>query len=135
MIEKYEIAKNWLPRYTGMPLGKFGNYILLTNFDHYMKSFAREFDCRIYGKNKPMQAATNSDGLTMINFGIGSSNVATIMDLLTVIKPKGVLFLGKCGGLKKIIRNRSLHSSKRRYQGRRYQRRLLPLCRTGATFI
>ena len=48
-----------------------------------------------------MQAATNSDGLTIINFGIGSSNAATVMDLLSSIRPKGVLFLGKCGGLKK----------------------------------
>jgi AMP nucleosidase len=47
-----------------------------------------------------MQAATNSDGLTIINFGIGSPNAATIMDLLSAYQPKGVLFLGKCGGLK-----------------------------------
>jgi AMP nucleosidase len=47
-----------------------------------------------------MQAATNSDGLTIINFGIGSPNAATIMDLLIAVKPNGVLFLGKCGGLK-----------------------------------
>ncbi len=48
-----------------------------------------------------MQAVTNDDGLTIINFGMGSSNAATIMDLLSAIAPKGVLFLGKCGGLKK----------------------------------
>jgi AMP nucleosidase len=48
-----------------------------------------------------MQAATNNNGLTIINFGIGSANAATIMDLLSARKPAGVLFLGKCGGLKK----------------------------------
>ena len=47
-----------------------------------------------------MQAATNNDGLTIINFGIGSPNAATIMDLLIACNPHGVLFLGKCGGLK-----------------------------------
>jgi AMP nucleosidase len=47
-----------------------------------------------------MVTATNSDGLTIVNFGIGSANAATIMDLLTAIMPEGVLFLGKCGGLK-----------------------------------
>ena len=47
-----------------------------------------------------MQAATNTAGLTMINFGIGSANAATIMDLLIAVRPRGVLFLGKCGGLK-----------------------------------
>lgn len=100
MLDKLSIAKNWLPRYTGMPIDDFGDYVLLTNFDNYMTSFAGEFGCDIYGEGRPMQAATNSAGLTMINFGIGSSNMATIMDLLSARKPKGVLFLGKCGGLK-----------------------------------
>lgn len=48
-----------------------------------------------------MQTATNSKGLTIVNFGIGSANAATIMDLLIARQPKGVLFLGKCGGLKR----------------------------------
>ena len=39
--------------------------------------------------------------MTIINFGIGSPNAALIMDLLSSIQPKAVLFLGKCGGLKK----------------------------------
>jgi len=101
MIDKLEIARNWLPRYTGMPLDKFGNRILLTNFHHYINQFAAMFDCDVYGEDRPMQASTNSDGLTMVNFGIGSANMATIIDLLSAINPKGVLFLGKCGGLKK----------------------------------
>lgn len=99
--ERIEIARNWLPRYTGMPLDKFGDYILLTNFYYYLWKFAEKFNSEIYGKDKPMQAVTNKEGLTIINFGIGSANAATIMDLLTACHPKGVLFLGKCGGLKK----------------------------------
>lgn len=101
MQTKLEITKNWLPRYTGMPLDKFGEYILLTNFDNYVQEFAQKFDCDIYGVGKPMQAATNDAGLSIVNFGIGSPNTATIMDLLSAVDPKGVLFLGKCGGLKK----------------------------------
>ncbi len=101
MKTKYDIARNWLPRYTGTPLEKFGNYILLTNFYNYVESFAERFNCDIEGLGRPMQTATNSDGLTIINFGIGSANAATIMDLLTAVEPSGVLFLGKCGGLKK----------------------------------
>ena len=99
-IDRAEIARSWLPRYTGMPLEKFGRYILLTNFNYYVDQFAKMFDCEIYGESRPMQAASNSDGLTIVNFGIGSANAATIMDLLTAICPEGVLFLGKCGGLK-----------------------------------
>lgn len=100
-MRKLDIAKNWLPRYTGMPIDGFGDYILLTNFHNYLVSFAERFGCDIHGIGRPMQAATNAAGLTLINFGIGSPNAATIMDLLTARAPKGVLFLGKCGGLKR----------------------------------
>ena len=100
METKLDIAKNWLPRYTGMPLEMFGDYILITNFKDYVIKFADRFNCDVYGEGRAMQASTNSDGLTIINYGIGSPNAATIMDLLVAAKPKGVLFLGKCGGLK-----------------------------------
>jgi len=100
METKLEIAKNWLPRYTGMPLEQFGEYILITNFKDYVTKFAERFSSKIYGEGKAMQASTNKDGLTIINYGIGSPNAATIMDLLVAVSPKGVLFLGKCGGLK-----------------------------------
>ena len=100
MKDRLEIAKNWLPRYTGMPLEKFGDYVLLTNFHYYVNQFAEKFNCDICGEGRPMQSATNSAGLSIVNFGIGSANAATIMDLLSARHPKGVLFLGKCGGLK-----------------------------------
>lgn len=97
---KAELAADWLPRYTGMPLDRFGDYILLTNFSYYLDKFIDRFGCEVHGRDRPMQAATNRDGLSIINFGMGSPNAATAMDLLTARQPKGVLFLGKCGGLK-----------------------------------
>lgn len=100
MLTKMEIAKGWLPRYTGTQIDEFGDYILLTNFQNYLETFARQFNCDIKGLGRPMQTATNSSGLSIINFGMGSANAATVMDLLTARHPKGVLFLGKCGGLK-----------------------------------
>lgn len=101
MKTKLDIAKNWLPRYTGTAIDEFGDYMLITNFQNYVVNFAERFKCEIKGLDKPMQTATNSNGLTIINFGMGSANAATIMDLLVARKPKGVLFLGKCGGLKR----------------------------------
>ena len=94
-----EIVENWLPRYTGVPLNKFGAYVLLTNFDHYLKLFARWHRVPIVGRDKPMPSATAGD-ISIINFGMGSATAATVMDLLSAIHPKAVLFLGKCGGLK-----------------------------------
>lgn len=101
MVSKQDLTKDWLPRYTGMPLEEFGDYVLLTNFRSYVQKFAEKFGCAVFGEDRPMQAATNDDGLTIVNFGIGSPNAATVMDLLTAYHPKAVLFLGKCGGLKR----------------------------------
>lgn len=100
MKKKQEIVENWLPRYTGVALEDFGEYILLTNFIGYVQMFSDKFNVEIEGNGKPMQSAT-AENITMINFGMGSAMAATVMDLLSSIKPKAVLFLGKCGGLKK----------------------------------
>jgi AMP nucleosidase len=100
MKTKQEIVENWLPRYTGEALENFGKYILLTNFSNYVTMFAQKHNVEIIGKDRPMQCAT-ADDITIINFGMGSPGAATIMDLLSSIKPEAVLFLGKCGGLKR----------------------------------
>src|SRR6056297_3356798 len=100
MKTKKDIVENWLPRYTGKKLEDFGEYILLTNFMNYIEKFALRFEVPIVGGDKNMPNAT-AEGITIINFGMGSPNAATVMDLLSAINPKGVLFLGKCGGLKK----------------------------------
>ncbi|UOR03532.1 AMP nucleosidase [Hymenobacter aerilatus] len=99
MKTKADIVENWLPRYTGVPLKDFGQYILLTNFLNYVHMFAEQFGVEVQGLDKPMQTAT-ADGITIINFGMGSPMAATVMDLLSAVKPKAALFLGKCGGLK-----------------------------------
>ena len=99
MKTKEEIVQNWLLRYTGEQLENFGEYILLTNFNYYVKLFAQWHRVPIVGKDKPMPSAT-ADDITIINFGMGSATAATVMDLLSAISPKAVLFLGKCGGVK-----------------------------------
>ncbi len=100
MKTKEEIVENWLPRYTGRPLKDFTKHILLTNFHHYLELFSEWYDAPIIGENTPMPNVS-ANGITIINFGIGSPNAAIIMDLLSAISPKAVLFLGKCGGVKK----------------------------------
>lgn len=101
MKTKEEIVENWLPRYTGTETGDFGKYILLVNFGAYLETFARLNDVEIHGRDRSMPSAT-AGNITMIKFGMGSANAATIMDLLSAVKPKACLFLGKCGGLKHI---------------------------------
>jgi len=97
---KEEIVQNWLPRYTGQALKDFGKYILLTNFSKYVRLFAQWHNVQVIGEDRPMQCAS-AGGITIINFGMGSATAATVMDLLSAVEPHAVLFLGKCGGLKK----------------------------------
>ncbi|MFP4555744.1 MAG: AMP nucleosidase [Bacteroidales bacterium] len=100
MRTKEDIVKNWLPRYTGQKLEDFGTHILLTNFRYYLEFFAEYNNTEIVDPTANMPCAT-ADGITMIDFSMGSPNAATIMDLLSATNPDAVLFLGKCGGLKK----------------------------------
>jgi len=97
---KEDIVRNWLPRYTGLGLDAFKPHVLLTNFDHYLDLFTRLTGGSVVARDKAMPVAVAED-MVMINFGMGSANAATVMDLLGAIEPKAVLFLGKCGGLKK----------------------------------
>ena len=94
--------ENWLPRYTGVPAENFGKYVLLTNFRDYVTHFAEIMDTEVCGLDRPMQTATKDD-ITIVNFQMGSPMAATIMDLLTAVMPKAVLFLGKTGSLKDYI--------------------------------
>jgi AMP nucleosidase len=100
MKTKSEIVRNWLPRYTGTPIEEFGKYILLVNFTNYVRMFAELHAVPVHGADLTMPNAT-ANGITIINFGMGSATAATVMDLLGAVKPKACLFLGKCGGLKR----------------------------------
>ena len=100
MKTKEEIVSNWLPRYTDTPLKEFGKYILLVNFIDYLHRFSAWYNVPIRGAEKAMPTVT-ADGITLVNFGMGSPNAATVMDLLSAVKPEACLLLGKCGGLKR----------------------------------
>ena len=99
MKTKKEIVENWLPRYTGTEIGDFGKYIILVNFSNYVEMFAERHNVRVRGRERNMISATSGD-ISIINFGMGSPNAGTIIDLLSAVEPKAILFLGKCGGLK-----------------------------------
>ena len=95
MKTKQEIVENWLPRYTHKSLDEFGEYVLLTNFNNYVDIFCKHFGIETPDYTSNMRTET-ADGISIINFGMGSPNAAIIMDLLSAIKPKACLFLGKC---------------------------------------
>ena len=123
MKTKEEIVNNWLPRYTDTPLNEFGRYILLTNFDDYLRMFSEWNGVPIHGAGMPMPNAT-AQGITIINFGMGSANAATVMDLLSAIQPKACLFLGKCGELQGKNQSRRSDPAHRRHPRRGHIQRL-----------
>lgn len=99
MKTRKEIIENWLPRYTGRELKDFPKHVLLTNFENYLELFSEMYGAPIVGKDKTMPNVSHN-GIIIINFGMGSPNAATILDLLSAIEAESVLFLGKCGGIK-----------------------------------
>mgnify|MGYP001520220146 CR=1 FL=1 len=76
MRTKQEIVENWLPRYTERKLEDFTKHILLTNFTKYVEIFADHFNVPILGLKSSMPNAS-AEGITIINFGMGSANAAT----------------------------------------------------------
>ena len=111
-----------------MPLEQFGDYVLLTNFHNYLLSFAEQFDCDLYGEDRPMQAATNGAGLSIINFGIGSPNAAMIMDLSDGRPAQGRPVPGQVRWPQGVDRDWAFHPADRRDSWRRDVGRL-PACR------
>ena len=60
MVTKLDLAREWLPRYTGMAIDDFGDYVLLTNFENYLIRFVTDFDCEIgAGGMAPVYLATD----------------------------------------------------------------------------
>lgn len=100
MKSKKEIVQDWFFRYTGILPEDCGKFVLLTNFHKYLNLFSEITNEPVVGLDKAMPSCSHED-ITMINFGMGSPNAATCMDLLSSVKPRATLFLGKCGGLKK----------------------------------
>ena len=84
MRTKEEIVQNWLPRYTDTPLKEFGKHILLVNFNDYLQRFSEWYNVPVRGVDKAMPTAT-AEGITLINFRMGSPNAATVMDLLGAV--------------------------------------------------
>ncbi|MBS3967045.1 MAG: AMP nucleosidase [Truepera sp.] len=96
---KWNLARDMLERYTGTAPEGFQKQIVLTNFAHYLERFKI-----LYGDSQSRGSAmsavhSQSKGVSIINFSIGSPTAALIIELLATAEPKAVLFLGMCGGL------------------------------------
>ncbi|MBI5888159.1 MAG: AMP nucleosidase [Deltaproteobacteria bacterium] len=102
-IDQYSrdrVGLSTLERYTGSAAAEFQPYILLTNFKMYVDMFA-QMAGQPLRQGSVMQAChAKKERISMINFSVGSPTAALVVDLLSFIKPRGVLMLGMCGGLR-----------------------------------
>ncbi|MCK5882157.1 MAG: AMP nucleosidase [Bacteriovoracaceae bacterium] len=99
-IAKKKIARDMLERYTGHSLDMFEQQIIITNFHYYVERFNTLLDDSVYTQGSAFKAASSKKSkVTIVEFGIGSAMAALIGELLAVIEPKAVLFLGMAGGV------------------------------------
>lgn len=101
---KQRIASDMLERYTGSPVSAFQKQIILTNFEYYIDRF-QTLTKGVRTRGSAMTVVHSVDqGVTIINFLIGSPTAALIIELLSMISPTAVLFLGMCGGLHRSLK-------------------------------
>jgi len=101
---KKRIAIDMLERYTGSDLATFRKQIILTNFEYYIECF-KKFDDAIATRGSAMSVCHSKKlDVSIINFSIGSPNAALIIELVSVVEPTAVLFLGMCGGLHRSLK-------------------------------
>jgi AMP nucleosidase len=98
-VAKRRIAIDMLERYTGHEIKDFQPQIILTNFHYYYERFQKILpDCNATKGSAFGAASSPSAKVTIIEFGIGSAMAVLVMELVAVIEPKAVLFLGMTGG-------------------------------------
>lgn len=101
---KQRIAKDMLERYTGSPVEDYQKQIILTNFEYYIDRFHA-----ICGEKRTRGSAmtavhSKKQGVSIVNFSIGSPTAALIIELLSMAEPKAVLLLGMCGALHRSLK-------------------------------
>jgi AMP nucleosidase len=94
------VGLSTLERYTGSSASEFQPYILLTNFKMYVDNFGVIASSPLKHGSVMRSCHSKKLGISIIDYSIGSPAAALIMELLSFIKPKAVLMLGMCGGLR-----------------------------------
>ncbi len=98
--DKKKIAIDMLERYTGHRIEDFQKQIILTNFHYYMERFNVLLPDAQYTQGSAFKASSSKKAkVTIIEFGVGAAMAALIGELLSVVEPKAVLFLGLAGGV------------------------------------
>lgn len=104
--ERVDLSVERLEHYTGTQAEDFQRYILLTNYRMHMDAFQSMFpDCvRPSRPDVQMpayhQKKEDSDGVSIVNIGVGPSNAKNATDHVAVLRPDAVLMVGHCAGVR-----------------------------------
>ncbi len=96
-----QIARDTLERYSGSPVADFQPYLLLTNFPRYVHYFAEKRGVKIIEGSMFKIAHCPQEGISILDFKIGSPAAALVLDLIAFLPIKAALLLGMCGGLRR----------------------------------
>jgi len=104
--ERVELSIQRLEHYTGTKPEDFQRYVLLTNYKMHMDAFETIFPdcekpCRLDVQMPAYHHKTdNSDGVSIVNIGVGPSNAKNFTDHIAVLRPDAMLMVGHCAGIR-----------------------------------
>lgn len=99
--QEEQIARDTLERYSGSEVKDFQPYLLLTNFPLYVQYFAQSRNIPIVEGSMFKVAHSPKEGISILDFKIGSPAAALVIDLLAHLPIRATLLLGMCGGLRR----------------------------------
>lgn len=96
-----KIAHDTLERYSGSSIADFQPYLLLTNFPKYVQYFSESREVPIVEGSMFKVAHSPKEGISILDFKIGSPAAALVIDLIAQLPIKASILLGMCGGLRR----------------------------------
>jgi AMP nucleosidase len=100
-VQEERFAKDTLERYSGCDTSQFQSKLILTNFPRYVDYFSQTRNVPIQEGSVFKVAHCPKEGVSILDFKIGSPAAALVIDLCSFLPLKASIFLGMCGGLRR----------------------------------
>jgi AMP nucleosidase len=100
-LQEKDFARETLERYSGSPVEDFRSNLLLTNFPKYVDHFAKRCGVEVVEGMMFKVAHCPKEDISILDFKIGSTAAALVVDLCSFLPFRSSLLLGMCGGLRR----------------------------------
>lgn len=101
MSHARDVAQSSMERYSGSGVDAFQKRLLITNFPQYVDYFAKSRGVEITEGSAFKVAHSPQEGISILDFKIGSPAAALVVDLASYLPFEAAVFLGMCGGLRR----------------------------------